>query len=183
MFFCTWEHTFLNKLKVWMKKRTSKGSVVHVAASECIVDSALTSRPRLPWWQSHKLSTWPPCCTVLTDGINAWSEFESGIQMKVIYFISNECNLPHLIACYLSRHDWMFAMTYFEVFVPYFRSLLLCCYALACRPFTASTLRAYRAEYYIWLADWLELLGWLAARNHMFVNFTRGYVLVCWCCS
>ena len=50
-------------------------------------DSALISKPCLPWLPSNKLSSWLPCGTMLKGGMRYESESESSIQMNVICLI------------------------------------------------------------------------------------------------
>ena len=53
----------------------------------------------------------------------------------------------------------------FWVFYSESTSLRLRYYALSFGPGMGATLRAFRAEHYLWRSDWLKLHGWLAART------------------
>ena len=154
----------------------------------------LTSREG-PTWSSkprlfpHKLSSWPPCGTVLTGRMHtsykacvladlnrgfhsdAWAlPLSSQADWWKAWWYASACSSQmsavyliwlQLISLVNNEHA---PLLIFKVFLFFFQNPpvfnTFCC-ALACRANMADTLWVFHAEY--WRPDWLKLLWWLTA--------------------
>ena len=84
-----------------------------------------------------------------------WFESDSNSQMNVICLTS-------LQLIYLSP-SMNVLLFYFIQISPVFCSVAMLWLNMA------ATLQAFRTEYYLWRSDWIRLLGWMAARNPLFI--------------